>query len=749
VDFALSLRDHLLVYGWVLGLAERVARAEIRYGNLVIDLMTVGVPVPRPDVMQHFSSHGVEGDQHGFYLAVALPGTGIRPGYLRLFVAQFSGEAGESVWPVTVGDAASVSLAQQRNTIDFLLKHLSTADADQLRDLTVSDSAADNTMKSVSLALDMAPHVERCCLLEQRILVMIGWLDERDVPLTAVTASLGDEAIECLQDMTFARRSGEARQTLRGETGARLAFTWVGIAPQGSIVADAVIEFRAGARRGQVRRTLTSGGSHELGTALQIMDPDAALDVLARIAGLMDASAGGTLAAWLVSMQTAAVARLPVLLENREPRVLLHPDSIVPIADAGVYITGWMYAAEGAVREIAFHSGFQRMRLDDHWFRQTRRDVAAHLSTEEATGEEADYGYLCYVRLANTGAPYFLSVTLASGAVHRIRLQPVSSSASALQTVRMVLASITPTQRSLRTLLDQQVGPAVSTAWARRRRPMTCLKTQRFGPAVAEPAVSVIVPLFARHDLADYQLASFADDADFQSLELIYFVDDPSIHDAFSAQCHDLYEIYRVPFTLAFAGVNLGFAGANNCAATLATGRHLLLLNSDVMPKSPGWVGDMLTLYATLKSPGFLGVKLLYEDGSVQHAGMSFRRHAPWNGLWINEHPHKGQSAVGLQGVRKVEAVTAACALVDAALYHELGGLSEDYIIGDFEDSDFCLRAAAAGRPNWVALDIELYHLERQSQARIGEAQWRTNLTLFNCWQHHQRWGAHLEKHTR
>jgi GT2 family glycosyltransferase len=75
--------------------------------------------------------------------------------------------------------------------------------------------------------------------------------------------------------------------------------------------------------------------------------------------------------------------------------------------------------------------------------------------------------------------------------------------------------------------------------------------------------------------------------------------------------------------------------------------------------------------------------------------------------------------------------------------------LSEDYIIGDFEDSDFCLRAAAVGRPNWVALDIELYHLERQSQAHIGEAQWRTNLTLFNCWQHHQRWGAHLEKHTR
>jgi len=153
--------------------------------------------------------------------------------------------------------------------------------------------------------------------------------------------------------------------------------------------------------------------------------------------------------------------------------------------------------------------------------------------------------------------------------------------------------------------------------------------------------------------------------------------------------------------------------------------------------------------YATLPRPGLLGAKLLYEDGSVQHAGMTFRRHAPWGGLWINEHSHKGQSAVGLTGLRKVHAVTAACALIDAGLYRKLGGLSEDYIIGDFEDSDFCLRAVAAGRHSWVALDIELYHLERQSQARIGDTQWRTNLTLFNCWQHQQRWGALLEKYSR
>ena len=49
-----------------------------------------------------------------------------------------------------------------------------------------------------------------------------------------------------------------------------------------------------------------------------------------------------------------------------------------------------------------------------------------------------------------------------------------------------------------------------------------------------------------------------------------HFVDDPVIYDAFRAQCYDLYQMYRVPFTLAYAGANLGFAAANNCAASAA-----------------------------------------------------------------------------------------------------------------------------------------------------------------------------------
>jgi cellulose synthase/poly-beta-1,6-N-acetylglucosamine synthase-like glycosyltransferase len=317
---------------------------------------------------------------------------------------------------------------------------------------------------------------------------------------------------------------------------------------------------------------------------------------------------------------------------------------------------------------------------------------------------------------------------------------------STIQTVRALLTSFNCDRPDLRTLLENQIGPAVATAWAARDRPSRKSVLRSYGAVPTAPAASIIVPLYGRHDFAEYQMALFADDLEFQGIELIYVVDDPAIFAEFHSVAADLYGMYKVPFVLAFPGTNLGFAGANNFGAQHARGQYLLLLNSDVLPRRARWVGDLLRIYRSLPGAGLLGAKLLYEDGSVQHAGIAFRRYSGWGDLWINDHPFKGQSPAGLNGVREVDAVTAACAVIEASLYRELGGLSEDYIMGDFEDSDLCLRASSAGRRSYVALDVDLYHLERQSQNRTNNVIWRTNLTLYNCWLHNRRWAELIER---
>ena len=80
-------------------------------------------------------------------------------------------------------------------------------------------------------------------------------------------------------------------------------------------------------------------------------------------------------------------------------------------------------------------------------------------------------------------------------------------------------------------------------------------------------------------------------------------------------------------------------------------------------------------------------------------------------------------------------------------LAQQLGGFDECYIIGDFEDSDLCLRLQGRGLDCAVNLDVEMYHLERKSQMSSARA-WRMNLTLYNAWVHEHRWGATITTHS-
>ena len=156
----------------------------------------------------------------------------------------------------------------------------------------------------------------------------------------------------------------------------------------------------------------------------------------------------------------------------------------------------------------------------------------------------------------------------------------------------------------------------------------------------------------------------------------------------------------------------------------MPAGRLLLLLNSDVLPDRPGWLEQMVSFYDARPDIGALGPKLLFEDDSIQHAGIYFEREADSGAV--------GEPAL-LQGAsprasrrrtsrRPVPALTGACLMIERALYEEVGGLRHEYILqGGYEDSDLCLRLIERGRRNWYLADAELYHLEGQAHAaRLG-----------------------------
>lgn len=236
-------------------------------------------------------------------------------------------------------------------------------------------------------------------------------------------------------------------------------------------------------------------------------------------------------------------------------------------------------------------------------------------------------------------------------------------------------------------------------------------------------------------------MAAFAADPELCRADLVYVLDSPELARDARTLARELYPLHGVPFRLVLLRRNLGFAGATNAGASLATGRLLLLLNSDVLPDEPGWLSALVAEHDALPEVGAVGPKLLYEDDSIQHAGMWFDK-PPGATTWANLHYYKGLSRhfppADLK--RQVPAVTGAAMLLSRTLYFDVGGLAGSFVQGDFEDSDLCLRLRERGLACWYIPSVELYHLEGQSYPD----ELRRTVAAYNGWLQTMTWDAEL-----
>jgi len=257
-----------------------------------------------------------------------------------------------------------------------------------------------------------------------------------------------------------------------------------------------------------------------------------------------------------------------------------------------------------------------------------------------------------------------------------------------------------------------------------------------------------VVPLYRRVEFLEQQLAQFVHDPEIRESDLIYILDSPEDAGYLRRLAGELFRLYGVPFRLATLSENGGFSVVNNLGASLARAPRLLLLNSDVLPARPGWLSRMVEFYDANPAMGALAPKLLYEDDSIQHAGIYFDR-PPGAPTWSNEHYFKGlhRSFAAANVARQVPAVTGACLMIDAELYRHLGGLRGMFVRGDYEDSDLCLQLTESGRENWYLPDVELYHLEGQSySANAEQASDRYLANRYNMWVHTHMWRDRIEE---
>lgn len=318
-----------------------------------------------------------------------------------------------------------------------------------------------------------------------------------------------------------------------------------------------------------------------------------------------------------------------------------------------------------------------------------------------------------------------------------LRLPDTRNPLSGSALVREILSWVPQPRRigrRLYTLFDGHLGPALNTIAPSRIPRAEHIESIDFGNPPHQSRVSILVPLHGRYDFLRHQLAQFADDPDFQTVDLLYLVDDPSILADTLELAATVQPLFGIPFRVVHAGVNLGYAAINNLGARLARADALLLLNSDVIPLHPGWLGTLLDNLEQLPEAGAVAPLLLFPEGAVQHAGMVAGEHPAFPGFLFNLHPGKGQPWTGSDAPSVQAMLTAACLLLRTADYRACGGFDERYRVGDFEDSDLCLTLRQRGKRLYLVPAAKLCHLERQSQQLAELGGLRMLLTLYNAW---------------
>lgn len=156
--------------------------------------------------------------------------------------------------------------------------------------------------------------------------------------------------------------------------------------------------------------------------------------------------------------------------------------------------------------------------------------------------------------------------------------------------------------------------------------------------------------------------------------------------------------------------IPFNFSALMNFGNTKASGDYLLLLNNDTEVITPDWMEAMME-QAQRSSVGAVGVKLLYPNDTIQHAGVIIGLGGIAGHTFVAMHKDEAGYFNYIQSINNYSAVTAACLMVDRRKYDAVKGFDETFEV-EYNDVDFCLRLVTSGYHNVYLPHVELYHYE-------------------------------------
>jgi len=248
------------------------------------------------------------------------------------------------------------------------------------------------------------------------------------------------------------------------------------------------------------------------------------------------------------------------------------------------------------------------------------------------------------------------------------------------------------------------------------------------------PHVSIIIPTGmstriingAEEVLVDKAVESIFEQTSYQNFEVIIVLDQKSP----ASSVEHLKQLGKTgQIKVVKDQRKFNFSKACNLGAARSNGEVLIFHNDDTEIIQSNWI-ERLIMYSTRNDIGAVGVKLLFGDGMINHAGIWSKGGHPGH-RYRNYGPDNPGYYASMTTAQNCIAVTGACLAVERKKFEQVGGFSTIFPLA-YNDVDLCLKLNRSGFRSVVDCATTVIHHESSSRDPKVE-DWEMDLI-------HDRW---------
>lgn len=226
------------------------------------------------------------------------------------------------------------------------------------------------------------------------------------------------------------------------------------------------------------------------------------------------------------------------------------------------------------------------------------------------------------------------------------------------------------------------------------------------------PLVSIIIPNKDHVEDLDKALRSVITKGSWKNLEIIV-VENNSTETCTFEYYKNIVNAFPQVHVVQYEG-EFNYSKINNFGAEFAHGSYLLFMNNDVELIEPDSIRQMMG-YAQRDDVGIVGCRLLYEDDTIQHAGVIIGIGGVADHIFRGRHSENDTYFNRAMVAQDYSAVTAAVMLMKSDIFHKINGFDETFAVA-FNDIDICLRTRKLNKLVVYTPYAAFHHYESKSR---------------------------------